>query len=258
MNDRSKTALALVLTLLMAIMEMSALPSALFCNIEIQDINPFYFTLMLNFLIAFLVCWLFKKFLLKDWRFHLQFDGLFTGLKKHGFPAIIATVFVAIAFCIGLSPFDYEPTIGKVIVEGIVYYIGVAIIEELYLRGLLQNVLEIWFGKRKNAALYAVLVASVLFGAGHIFGALGQPVATVVAKTVWATALGIYFGAVYLQCKNLWVPIVLHFIVDLCGIPFCFSTSTQYPTIALVACLVSYTILAVYGVLLIQNGSHKP
>ena len=32
---------------------------------------------------------------------------------------------------------------------------------------------------------------------GHIFGALGQPIVTVIAKTVWATALGVYFGAVY-------------------------------------------------------------
>lgn len=89
--------------------------------------------------------------------------------------------------------------------EGIVYYIGVGIIEELYLRGLLQSIIEKWFGERKNATLYAILIASVLFGLGHIFGALGQPIVTVIAKTVWTTALGIYFGAVYVMSKNLWV-----------------------------------------------------
>ncbi|MFR2155158.1 MAG: type II CAAX prenyl endopeptidase Rce1 family protein [[Eubacterium] siraeum] len=56
--------------------------------------------------------------------------------------------------------------------------------EELYLRGLLQNIIAKWFGERKNAILYAILITSVLFGLGHIFGALGQPIATVIAKTV--------------------------------------------------------------------------
>ena len=101
--------------------------------------------------------------------------------------------------------------------------------------------------------LYAILIASVLFGLGHIFGALGQPIVTVIAKTVWATALGVYFGAVYVVSKNLWVPIILHFIINLCGIPFCFSTSNQYPAIALITCLVSYVLLAIYGVYIIRK-----
>ena len=139
------------------------------------------------------------------------------------------------------------------VVEGIVYYIGVGIMEELYLRGLLQNIIEKWFGERKNATLYAVLIASILFGAGHIFGALGQPITTIIAKAVWATALGIYFGAVYVASKNLWVPIILHLVINLCGIPFCFSTSNQYPTIALITCLVCYILLAIYGMYILRK-----
>lgn len=253
MNNRRKTAGVVILTLVMTFMEMSALPAALLCNIEIKDINPIYITLMLNFIIAFAICWLCKKIFMKDWYFGLQMKGMLTGLRKYGLPAVIATIIVTIAFCIGLTPFDNKPTIWRVVVEGIVYYIGVGIMEELYLRGLLQNIIEKWFGKRKNASLYAILIASVLFGLGHIFGALGQPIATVICKTVWATALGIYFGAVYVKTKNLWVPIILHLIVNLCGIPFCFSTSNQYPSIALAACLVSYILLGIYGVYIVRE-----
>ena len=253
MNNRRKTVGVVVLTLVMTFMEMSALPAALFCNITIKDINPIYITLMLNFIIAFAICWLCKKIFMKDWYFGLQTKGMLTGLRKYGLPAVIATIIVTLAFCIGLAPFDNKPTIWRVIVEGIVYYIGVGIMEELYLRGLLQNIIEKWFGKRKNASLYAILIASVLFGLGHIFGALGQPVATVICKTVWATVLGIYFGAVYVKTKNLWVPIILHLIVNLCGIPFCFSTSNQYPSIALAACLVSYILLGIYGVYIVRE-----
>ena len=103
--------------------------------------------------------------------------------------------------------------------------------------------------------MYAILIASVLFGLGHIFGALGQPIVTVIAKTVWATALGVYFGAVYVVSKNLWVPIILHLIINLCGIPFCFSTSNHYPEIALITCLVSYILLAIYGVYIVRKNN---
>lgn len=252
-NNRRKTVGVVILILVMTFMEMSALPAALFCNIKIKDIDPIYITLMLNFIIAFAICWLCKKIFIKDWRFGLQMKELFTGLRKYGLPAVIATIIVTIAFCIGLAPFDNKPTIWRVVIEGIVYYIGVGIMEELYLRGLLQNIIEKWFGERKRASLYAILIASALFGLGHIFGALGQPIATVICKTVWATALGIYFGAVYVKTKNLWVPIILHLIINLCGIPFCFSTNNQYPSIALIACLASYILLGIYGVYIVRE-----
>lgn len=251
---RTKTKIAaVILTLVMTFMEMSALPSALFFNVKFKDIEPIYFALMLNFLIAFAICLLCKKLFLKEWQFGLQLSGITDDLKKYGLPAVIATVIVAISFCAGLSPFDNKPTVWRVIVEGIVYYVGVGIMEELYLRGLLQNIIKEWFGERKNATLYAILIASALFGLGHIFGALGQPIVTIIAKAFWAAALGVYFGAVYVKAKNLWVPIILHFIINLAGIPFCFSTSNQYPTIALITSLVSYILLGIYGIYIIRK-----
>lgn len=103
--------MVVILTLMMTFMEMSALPAALFCIIKIKDINPIYITLMLNFLLAFAICWLYKKIFIKDWWFGLQFKGILSGLKKYGLPAVIATVIVTITFCIGLTPFDNKPTI---------------------------------------------------------------------------------------------------------------------------------------------------
>lgn len=255
MMKRRTTVAVVILIIIMAFMEMTGLPAALFCNVKIKDINPIYITLMLNFLLAFAICWMYKRIFIKDWWFGLQFNGILSGLKKYGLPAVIATVIVTVAFYIGLTPFDNKPTMWRVVIEGIVYYIGVGIMEELYLRGLLQNIIEKWFGERKNATLYAILITSVLFGLGHIFGALGQPILTVAAKTVWAAALGVYFGAVYVACRNLWIPIILHLIINLCGIPFCFSTSNRYPAIALITCLLSYILLAVYGLYIIRKNN---
>ncbi|SDW31385.1 CPBP family intramembrane glutamic endopeptidase [Streptococcus equinus] len=243
----------LILTLLMAFMELSALPAAFLGQVTFKDIKPMYFTLMFNFVIALLICWLCQKFWIKSLKFGLQKSGLFSDLQRFGLPAVIATLAVAITFCIGLTPFDNQPSFWRVLVEGIIYYIGVAVVEEVYLRGLLQNLLEDCFENSQNAVLYAILITSFLFGFGHVFGALGQPLGTVICKTVWAMALGVYLGSVYVKTRNLWVPIVLHFVIDLCGIPFCFSTSNQYPQIALVTSLVAFVLLGVYGLLLLKN-----
>lgn len=243
----------LILTLLMAFMELSALPAAFLGKITFEDINPMYFTLMFNFVIALLVCCLCQRFWIKSLKLGLQKSGLTTGLKRYGLPAIIATLVVTVVFCIGLAPFDNQPTFWRVVIEGIIYYVGVAVIEEVYLRGLLQNLLENCFEKNKHATLYAILMTSFLFGFGHVFGALGQPLGTIICKTVWAMALGVYLGSVYVKTRNLWVPIVLHFVIDLCGIPFCFSTSNQYPQIALVTSLVAYVLLGIYGLSLLKN-----
>lgn len=252
-SDKRTIITAILLTILMTFMEMTALPAAFFCNIQFAEVNPVYFSLMINFLIAFFVCWICKKTIIREWHFGLQREGILEGLMKYGAPAVIATIVATISFCVGLMPFDNRPSMWRVIIEGIVYYIGVGIMEELYLRGLLQNIVEKWFGKRQNAAIYAILITSVLFGVGHIFGAIGQPAMTIICKTVWATTLGIYFGAVYVKTKNLWVPIILHFLVDLCGIPFCFSTSSQYPAIALAGCVISYVLLGIYGVWIMRK-----
>lgn len=254
MNSKRTSILVVILTILMTVMEMFALPSALFINIQFKDINPIYFTLIINFIIAFIICWICKKTIIKEWDFGLQYKDILSGLKKYGIPAIIGTIVVTISFIIGLVPFDNEPTIWRIVIECIVYYIGVGIMEELYLRGLLQNIVEKWFGKRKNGTIYAIFIASVLFGLGHIFGAIGQPIITVICKTIWVTALGIYLGSVYVLTRNLWVPIILHFTINLfVSIPFCFSTTIQYPTIALVTCVITYLLLAIYGVRKVQK-----
>ena len=45
---KNTTVIAVILTLVMTFMEMTALPAVLFCNVKIKDINPIYITLMLH------------------------------------------------------------------------------------------------------------------------------------------------------------------------------------------------------------------
>ena len=168
-----------MLTVILVFMDISGLPSLLFMNLSVLDINPYYWTLMLNFIIMGVFAFLILK----------------EGLKKYGIPGIIAGIMSLIAFCIGLE-FNYTPSVWKVIIEGIIYYIGVAIIEELYVRGLLLNLIEKIFHKRKNSTVIAIIISAVIFGLGHAFEIIVNPVSIVIAKVVWTTCMGLYFGTI--------------------------------------------------------------
>ena len=55
MGKKNEFIIAAILTLILTFLEMSALPMVLFCKIGIEDIQPIYIALILNFLIAFFI-----------------------------------------------------------------------------------------------------------------------------------------------------------------------------------------------------------
>ena len=80
--------------------------------------------------------------------------------------------------------------------------ITAGICEELLYRGFM-----LWYLFAFLGTVPAVLLAGAVFGAGHAYqgwkGALGTGV------------LGVVFGAVYLLCGSLYLPMVLHALTDL-------------------------------------------
>ena len=87
-----------ILTVLIAFMDISGLPCALFMNIEVLDIEPFYWTLMCNFIIIGIIAFLTLKYLCPDWRLGLNAEGIATGFKKYGIVGIAVGTLSGIAF----------------------------------------------------------------------------------------------------------------------------------------------------------------
>ena len=50
-----------ILTILIALMEITGIPSVFFVHVEIADIEPYYFTMMMNFIIIGIISCIFKK-----------------------------------------------------------------------------------------------------------------------------------------------------------------------------------------------------
>lgn len=238
-----------ILTLIIAFMDISGIPSALFMNIQIADIEPFYFTLMLNFLIIGMIAYPYLKILCPDWKLGLGKTGFVVGFKKYGVIGILIAIVGFVAFYVGLMPFDRQPSVAKVLVEGIIYYVGVALIEELYVRGLLLNLIEKIFSMSKYKTVIAVVLSSLIFGFGHIFGTLGQPLPVIVSKVVWTIGMGIFLGMVYKKTKNLWLPVLFHFLINVCALPYCFSSINGYADMTLYIIVPAYVILGIYSLI---------
>ena len=244
---------AFILTSLIAFMDISGLPCSLFINIQILDIEPFYWTLMLNFIIIGIITFFTLGYLCPNWELGLNGKGIVTGLRKYGIMGIAVGIISGIAFYIGLQPFNYRPTIWKILIEGVIYYSGVAFVEELYVRGLLLNLIEKLFNTNKNKTVTAIISSSLIFGLGHIFGVLEQPLLVVFAKVIWTVAMGLYFGVIYKKTNNLWIPIILHFIIDICALPYCFTTMKGYSNLSLYIILPTYLILGIYSLYIIKS-----
>lgn len=246
-----------ILTLLIAFMDITGVPASLFMNLQIADIDPMYFTLMLNFVLIGVIAYLTLHFACSEWKIGLSKDGLLSGLRKYGAQGAAISLLGFVAFYVGLMPFDASPSVAKVLIEGVVYYIGVAIIEELYIRGLLLNYIEKLFGKSKNGTMIAVIASSVIFGLGHIPGTIGMPPLVTVSKVVWTIGMGIFFGMIYKRSANLWVPIIIHFLINVCAIPYCFSSVRGYADITLYIIVPAYIILGVYSIFVLYKAAKQ-
>ncbi len=246
-----------ILTLLIAFMDISGIPTSLFLNLQIADIEPIYFSLMVNFVLIGIIAYLTLRFLCPEWKLGLQKDGLLSGMKKYGMQGVTVSLIGFLAFYVGLMPFDANPSIAKVLIEGVIYYIGVAIIEELYIRGLLLNYIEKLFCKSKNSTMIAVVASSVIFGLGHIPGTIGMPPLVTISKVIWTIGMGIFFGMVYKKTNNLWIPIIIHFLINVCAIPYCFSSTQGYADLTLYIIVPSYVVLGIYSLIVLNKSLIK-
>ncbi|MCM1202471.1 MAG: CPBP family intramembrane metalloprotease [Bacteroides fragilis] len=251
MNKKQITVMT-ILTLVLAFMDISGLPAVLFVNCRFSDVTPYIISLLVNFLITGFFAWPVLKSFGKDWPLGLHVSGLAEGLKQYALAGVAAGILSCVTFIIGLAPFDYNPSVWKILIEGILYYFGVAIIEELYVRGLFLNIVDKVAHKREYHTVIAIWVSSIVFGLGHIPGMIGMEPPVILFKVISTIGMGLYFGTIYKRTNNLWVPIILHGFIDICALPYCFTTFSGYKTISLIGLVIIYTLLGIDSIVLMK------
>lgn len=257
MKNNRDNIIAILIAGIIAFLYISGIPSVLFVNIKMADVDPVCITLFINSLLAIVIGVSLVKITIPRFELGFQLKNFKIGMIKYGVSCFVAFLIPCIAFLVGLFPLDYRPTVWKVLMEGVIYYISVGMIEEFFCRGLLQSAIEKLLRKRRHSEINAVVITALIFGMGHIFGMIGMPPLLILCKIIWAVGLGIYLGAIYVRTRNLWLVALFHTVIDLCGLPFCFSTQHVYPMISAIIVLITFLCFGLYGIFMLLHINNK-
>jgi len=146
----------------------------------------------------------------KDFGFKNAGKGLLLGW--------ITYVFVIISFVINLT----SPPEGGYIAPNPLFlvtvilapFIGTGLFEETLIRGLVLKILLKKKGDTKKGIITACVISAVLFGVAHLTNLVWVDPISVISQVFYATAGGIFFGAIYLRTKTLMAPILLHGLMN--------------------------------------------
>lgn len=235
------------LMLVYSLMYVSGLPSLSLIKWTYKDVDSYILPLLVNFVLILGLTYLVIKGFKIDYDFEFGADKLSRGLKKYGPLGIFIGLIGTVAFTIGLLPFNNQPSIERILIEGLLYYVGVGIMEEFLVRGLFLNLLD------PNKGKSAILISSLVFGLGHIFGMLGMDWKLIVLKVILTIGMGLYFAVIYKKTQSLWVVIALHAFIDICAFPFLFVKEMHYPLISIIILSITYIGLAIYSLFILER-----
>jgi membrane protease YdiL (CAAX protease family) len=95
----------------------------------------------------------------------------------------------------------------------VIYCLSIGFSEELSIRSVLLPLLSKYFGNDRKAKIKAIFISAFIFGLLHLFkfdkGLYGE-----ISQVLYASFIGVMFGAVLLVIKRVYPLIVIHAIID--------------------------------------------
>ena len=98
----------------------------------------------------------------------------------------------------------------------IVLMLLIGLYEEILCRGILLELMLRKWGNTRKGIFVSAFLSSFIFGLAHLVNLVGAAnllIATI-AQVLYATMFGIFFAAVYLRSRNIWVVVILHAVFD--------------------------------------------
>ena len=96
--------------------------------------------------------------------------------------------------------------------------LAVGLVEEALYRGFALFILLKAWGSTRRGLVLACIVQALLFGPFHLLNLLsGESLGAVLPNAVFATIVGVAFGAAYAYSGSLWTCVVLHALIDMAG-----------------------------------------
>ena len=164
------------------------------------------------------ILWPVALALLFGYGFMFRMKG-FRSTLVAGLPSLAArTLLLLITIVSAVSAGAQWRTLPTMLV-GVVAMIGVGVREEVIFRGVIGNALALKYAKNSKGLWFTAIVAAALFSAIHLQNLLvGVGLTAMVTQLIGAFGMGLVLVVVYLRGGNIWVPILIHAIVDASGL----------------------------------------
>ena len=158
---------------------------------------------MLSDLLVFVIAFLLNKFFFKQ---------KINWVNSKNWSAQLYTAMPAIILIAVLNSATLTASDLAVKFKIIVLCLLVGLAEEYIFRGLLVSLFLKLF---HNNVLGAVLGSSIMFGLIHTMNLKSMPIGYVSGQVIFAAAIGLLFGTIYVKTKNLSIVILLHALRDM-------------------------------------------
>ena len=147
--------------------------------------------------------------------------GFWEGTKVAGFLVVFTLILLASTLHSNIGVNQPKPFLSIVLFIIAMFFTGFC--EEIVFRGMIQGILYERIGRDSKAGLYlSVVLSGLIFGALHVLNVFsGVQLKGAIIQAGGAVGVGMYFGAIYIRTRNLWVLILLHGFNDLVGLMGC-------------------------------------
>jgi len=165
--------------------------------------------------LSVMVIWLMRKFQV----FNID-DFKFKNIGKGLLLAWVGIVAVIINFFFILMPLPENSLIAPnplhLLIVILHPLVGTGLFEEVLFRGLVLKLLLIKMGDSKKGLIKACVISSVVFAMVHLSNIIAYgDVLPFVSQIVVAIATGLFFAALFLRTRTLWIPILMHALLNL-------------------------------------------
>jgi membrane protease YdiL (CAAX protease family) len=157
------------------------------------------------------------------------------GLKKNNILRSLGSSFPI--FCVGICSLILsllyinhigfsEPNYYSLSIS-IIWLFGVALFEEIFMRGIILNIL---IRNCKKDKLFLIIVSAIIFGISHLYKLIDgiENLVWAIPQVLYATIIGIFLSIIYLKYNNMWSIVIIHFLFNSMGIiPFYLFSSPE-------------------------------
>lgn len=101
----------------------------------------------------------------------------------------------------------------------ILYVIGIALLEELIFRGVLQLLVSDYLSNKKHAPLLTALICSLIFSLFHLTNLFeGADIGSTLLQCLYTFLIGGMLSVTMLKTNNVWLCFVIHALFDFGGL----------------------------------------